>query len=114
MLSPRPVPPKRRVVPESACENALNNAPSCSGDKPMPVSSTFSTRSAPCRDTSRRTSPAFVNLQAFEIRLNTICRSRVGSPRYRPLALSAISTSKVRPFSSIKVTKVEKAEQMTS
>ena len=40
IASPRPVPPKRRLVEASAWENASNRRPSCSSVIPMPVSRT--------------------------------------------------------------------------
>ena len=39
---PRPVPPKRRVVEESACANGWNSRRRCSSLRPMPVSVTDS------------------------------------------------------------------------
>ena len=48
MERPRPVPPNRRVVEESACANGWNSRARCSSLKPMPVSRTASvTRVAP-------------------------------------------------------------------
>jgi hypothetical protein len=38
MARPRPVPPKRRVVDASACENGSNRRSWSSGAMPMPVS----------------------------------------------------------------------------
>ena len=51
MASPRPVPPKRRVIDPSACSKARNRRSSAAGSMPMPVSIT-STRTAaePSRD----------------------------------------------------------------
>ena len=42
--SPRPVPPKRRVVDWSACEKAVKIAPTLSAGMPMPVSRTRTAR----------------------------------------------------------------------
>ena len=41
MESPNPVPPNRRDVEPSACANAENSRPSCSGPIPIPVSVTL-------------------------------------------------------------------------
>src|SRR5688572_21689887 len=46
---PSPVPPKRRVVEESAWENASNRRPSCSSVMPMPVSETAKVTSGESR-----------------------------------------------------------------
>jgi hypothetical protein len=42
---PSPVPPKRRVVDESACAKGWNRRARCSSESPMPVSATEMTTS---------------------------------------------------------------------
>ena len=82
---PSPVPPKRRVVDESTCENGWNNRSMRSGGMPMPESRTaicISTRptAAALAVTSTRTSPRSVNFTAFDSRFSRIWRRRLSSP----------------------------------
>ena len=83
MASPRPVPPKRRAVEESAWVNSSNSFACCSGVMPMPVSATANSTtlwpSTRRGATVRVTSPFLVNLQALLSRLSRICRRRIGS-----------------------------------
>ena len=58
MARPRPVPPKRRVVEESAWENGSNSRRAVSGAMPMPVSLTSN------RTQRRRRSVALLELGA--------------------------------------------------
>lgn len=72
---PRPVPPKRRVVEVSACENGSNSVGSASGSMPMPVSATSkrstAAPSSPARSTAAcaTISPSSVNFRALPSRL---------------------------------------------
>jgi len=80
---PSPLPPKRRVVEESACSKSANTRAASSGVMPMPVSRT-STRSRgsfprPSSDSATVTPPRSVNLIALPIRFSRIWRIRVGS-----------------------------------
>ncbi len=85
IASPRPVPPKRRVVEASACENLRNNCARASSEMPMPVSSTemrtiaFPSR-RPVRFISINTCPRAVNFRAFPVRFMSTCRTRAASP----------------------------------
>ena len=86
---PRPVPPKRRVVSTSACENGWNSRACACSLMPMPVSVTRITSaslpSAPsagsCRpgSTATVTPPCSVNLIALDTKLPTTWRIRSGS-----------------------------------
>ena len=78
---PRPVPPNRRVVEESAWTNFSNTRSSCSAGMPMPVSATTNRTPASVRLTWTSTEPATVNFTALEIRLQRTWRTRVESPR---------------------------------
>ena len=84
---PRPVPPKRRVVVLSACENLSNSRGSVFGSNPMPVSCTSKHNCTLFRvalgraDTAMPTVPVSVNLMALLIKLLSTWRKRVGSPR---------------------------------
>ena len=85
MVSPSPVPPKRRVVDASACTNGPKICHCLSGATPMPVSDTAKRSDASCAvtawaATSTTTSPCSVNLTAFPTRLRITCRRRPGSP----------------------------------
>ena len=78
MASPRPVPPKRRVVEASAWLKAWNSRPSCSSVIPMPVSDTRKpTRESPSRATVRVSVPLLVNLLALLNRLSRHCLTLV-------------------------------------
>ena len=78
---PRPVPPNRRVVDTSACENGMNRRGCTSGAMPGPVSTTARRiRPGPTRCASMCTSPWSVNLSALVMKLLRIWRTRVGSP----------------------------------
>ena len=94
IASPRPVPPNRREIEASAWLNDWNRRPMRSGGMPIPVSRT-ATSISQCRsavapatgaaatgrpETDTTTSPASVNLTAFDRRLRTIWRSRPASP----------------------------------
>jgi hypothetical protein len=65
MLSPRPVPPNRRAVDESACVNGRKSEPIRSGSMPMPVSSTAIARRSPSASwrTAHRDRPPLGELQ---------------------------------------------------
>ncbi len=85
MASPRPVPPKRRVIDASACENGANMRCSRAGSMPMPVSRTTKRSwawpaSRPASSTSTDTVPTSVNLMALPTRLTRICCRRGASP----------------------------------
>ena len=85
MVSPRPVPPYRRVVEPSACEKASKIFFCFSAGMPMPVSRTVkcSSSESPSRlSRSARTtiSPRSVNLTALPTRLTTTWRNRPASP----------------------------------
>ena len=74
IASPRPVPPKVRVVEASACENAWNNWLAASGAMPMPVSRTskrnwLRVRVSPVWLMCTVTLPRSVNLIALLTRL---------------------------------------------
>ena len=89
IASPSPVPPKRRVVSASACENGWNSRACACSLTPMPVSVTRSTKAslpiAPSSGSCRRSStaavtlPRSVNLIALERKLPITCRTRTGS-----------------------------------
>ncbi len=79
------MPPKRRVVDESAWVKGWNNPSICADVRPMPVSATQNERRgsadpASLQRTRIRTPPESVNLIALPTRLVRICRRRVGSP----------------------------------
>lgn len=85
MVSPRPVPPYRRVVEASAWENGSNSRTTSCGAMPMPVSQTSKRNAAtsgePASTTRTRTatSPVSVNFSALPARLMSTWRSRPGS-----------------------------------
>jgi hypothetical protein len=93
MASPRPVPPKRRVVEASAWVKGWKSRSSTCGLMPMPLSVTSST-SCPSRTKSRAsTRPTVVNLSAFDSRLSATWRSRTGSPAtYEGTSSEMVST----------------------
>ena len=98
--SPSPVPPKRRAVSASACENSVKSRPSCSAVMPMPVSATVKrTRSPPSavRAASSRTRPRSVNLQALPRTLSRIWRSFVRSARITPTSRGHRTVSTLCP-----------------
>ena len=67
MVSPNPVPPKRRVVLASCCVKGSKIASTRSGSTPMPVSCTaISTRS--CFNFSRIDEPLLAELEALVAR----------------------------------------------
>ena len=83
---PRPVPPNRRVVDESAWENGSNRRFRSVFSRPTPVSVTSNRTTGPSAVSPSRwarttTSPVSVNFTAFEARFSSTCRSRDGSPR---------------------------------
>ena len=83
MESPSPVPPNRRVVLLSACENDSKIDRCLSAGIPVPVSMTwiFHFGDSPRTISTRiSTCPSDVNLIAFPRRLRMICRSFIGSP----------------------------------
>ena len=63
--SPRPVPPKRRVVELSACSKGRNRRSTCSGVMPMPVSLMRMHSWSASTRASRLTEPVSVNLMAL-------------------------------------------------
>ena len=89
IANPSPVPPKRRVVSTSACENGWNSRACACSLMPMPVSVTRITSAslpkAPsagsCRpgSTATVTAPCSVNLIAFDRKLPITWRTRTGS-----------------------------------
>ena len=85
IVSPSPVPPNRRVVDVSSWENGSNSFAIRSGAMPTPMSDTSarSTSSSPAGSavTRTETSPADVNLTAFETRFVSTWRRRPWSPR---------------------------------
>ena len=100
---PRPVPPKRRVVLSSACENASNTRDCASCGMPTPVSLTSTpstTSSMPgCASRTRTTtSPDGVNLIALPSRFVMICRRRSGSPATQAGTSGATMQASSRPF----------------
>ena len=108
MVSPSPVPPKRRVTLASTWANGWNRRALCSGDRPMPVSRTLTRKvtvsgagSIAGRRTSRRTwiSPRSVNLMALPTRLLMTWPKRSGSPRSRSGTSGAMSMNSSSPFS---------------
>ena len=104
MVSPRPEPPNRRVVDESAWVKRSKTRASLSPEMPMPVSVTVNRRAvgtaaSSSRSTFRETSPVAVNLIALPSKLSSTWRSRVGSPTRSLRTLGAISQIKVSPFS---------------
>ncbi|MNQ90313.1 hypothetical protein D3C85_1056490 [compost metagenome] len=82
MASPRPVPPKRRLVEPSICWKAWNMRSCWSSDMPMPVSRTAkrstsrsSAAAVGSSSTESSTSPCSVNFSALDSRLRSIwCR----------------------------------------
>ena len=98
---PRPVPPKRRVVDESPCENGVNKRACVSGGTPGPVSDTASRRPpASLQVASMRTWPRSVNLSALVMKFERICRTRTGSPRMCAGRRSSIAICSARPLTS--------------
>ena len=85
MVSPSPVPPKRRVVDVSACVKGSKIASSLSAGMPMPVSITSISRRIVVPSSIQRsrtvTAPCWVNLIALPTRLVIVCRRREGSAR---------------------------------
>ena len=79
MASPRPVPPKRRVVSSSAWLKAPKMTASLSRGMPMPVSCTAKVSVSASRCTPSRIVPRVVNLIALPSRLRRICSSLVRS-----------------------------------
>ena len=104
---PRPVPPYRRVVDASACVNASNRRPSCSGVIPIPVSATRNTSQSPAppsrspppwpgsRAAVRVISPRSVNLAALASRLYRAWRTLVRSLRIAPRPSGQSTTSRL-------------------
>ncbi len=104
IVSPRPVPPKRRLVDASAWTKAPKICHCCSGAMPMPVSVTVKRSAAsPSTTTSRATStsmwPASVNLIALPTRLRITWRSRPASPISASGTSGRIRQVSSRPFS---------------
>ena len=85
IVSPSPVPPKRRVVDPSACSNGWKMVCNLSAGMPMPVSETATcsvTASGvdSSTETAAMTSPRSVNLMALPTRLTRTWRRRPESP----------------------------------
>ncbi|MNS89114.1 hypothetical protein D3C72_1231150 [compost metagenome] len=99
IASPRPEPPKRRVMSPSACSKRLNRRSRVSASKPMPVSCTTKRRPCGPASTVRLTKPAAVNLTALDTRLVRICFSRTASPWTQMRASGATSTTNCSPLS---------------
>ena len=96
---PRPVPPYLRVVDASTWVNSWNSLSSVPASCRCPCRRP-GTESSPCRwrwsrDTSRRTGPFSVNLQALLSRLNSTCRTLVMSARMKPSRRGAIHRQRV-------------------
>ena len=105
IASPRPVPPKVRVVEASACEKAWNSCSAASVEMPMPVSRTskrswLRVRVSPRRLMCTLTLPRSVNLIALLTRLVSTWRSRTGSPRITGRTLESIARPRRRPLAS--------------
>ena len=106
IVRPRPVPPKRRVVDDSACTNGSNrlrlhfrrNADAGVLDGDFDASERRRS-AATTAHAARRPRPCGVNLMALPSRLNRICRNRTLSPRSVAATSGAISTRTFRPFS---------------
>ena len=108
IASPSPVPPKRRVVELSACENAENSRARASSVMPMPVSTIenssrlarLASSGEPSRAgrTSISTSPFSVNLTALPTRLVRTWRSRPASPRTAAGTASSIRHNSSMPL----------------
>ena len=81
MARPNPVPPKRRVVLASACENDWKSRSPAVASTPIPVSSTAKRILGPAASTFTTTAPRGVNFTAFATRFDNAWRSRTGSPR---------------------------------
>ena len=101
--SPRPVPPKRRVMESSAWTKGLNRPACSSGAMPMPVSRTakLNVTSPACEaawPTRSVTDPRSVNLTAFDSRLASTCPRCLTSPSTAAGSSSTISTSKPTPL----------------
>ena len=94
IASPRPVPPKRRVVEPSACMKAWKSRACASGRNAdagvahVKAQHRVCVRSRLPARTRSTTSPCSVNFTALPIRFVSTCRSRPGSPR-RPVGTSA-------------------------
>ncbi|MNF76468.1 hypothetical protein D3C84_585830 [compost metagenome] len=105
MARPRPLPPKRRVVEDSAWLKGRNSWPRCSGAMPMPLSATLiSTRSgspaASRAHTATRPGHSLrppENLMALPIRLKRIWRRRMASELTQCGMSVAISCSRITP-----------------
>ena len=119
IASPRPVPPKRRVVEVSAWVNGSNSCARCSRSMPIPVSRTC-TRSraeaSPARFASARTdtSPESVNLIALASRFVRICRRRCSSPRSVPGTESAMKSVSSTPLACASGASIAPVESTTS
>ena len=105
MASPRPVPPKRRVVDWSAWLNFSNRRSWTSGGMPMPVSRTQTCISSRVSLVSRQRkassiSPRAVNLTALPQRLSRIWPRRRGSPTRMRGREASYRTRNSRPFCS--------------
>ena len=104
MARPSPVPPNRRVVDASTWLNDVKSLSIRSGAIPIPVSRTESSsryEPAPLGSASTRTttSPASVNLTAFESRFSSTWRRRASSPRIPAGAASSMRQPSSIPFS---------------
>ena len=72
IASPSPVPPWRRVLEVSSCENALNSRVIPAAEMPIPESTTSMRSDRGGKALTRTTtSPASVNLTALLIRLSS-------------------------------------------
>ena len=89
---PRPVPPYRRVVEASACENGSNSRSRSSGAMPIAGVGDLEPdharrrRCGPRAGRGPRPRPRSVNFTALPTRLSSTWRSRAGSPRSRAAA----------------------------
>ncbi|MOA29280.1 hypothetical protein D3C78_1502850 [compost metagenome] len=97
MVSPRPVPPKRRAVLLSAWVNGSNSRASCWRSMPMPVSATSKRSHCSlallCRQRTRSvTCPCCVNFSALLQKFCRIWRRRSGSKRSAGATCSSMSS----------------------
>ena len=104
IASPKPVPPKRRVVEDSACSNGLKIRFCASGLMPIPVSFTLMVSLVlslcTCSANSTSTKPRSVNFTALLSKLNNTWRKRALSLLYqRPSGTFEIMRN-CRPFSA--------------
>ena len=116
---PRPVPPKRRVVPTPACVKGWKSSSWTSAAMPMPVSRTASSMRWPAADSSSTRTvtsmpPTSVNFTALERKLLRIWRSRIGSPTSAGASSASISADSSSPLIDAVCTKLFTAASTSS